>query len=303
VEGGIPTKFIIRPHQGKEEPYVQALLAAGHEMSMGADVVLIDFEIPHPGYERYVNYAKSRGIPLVAYPHGAAQVGQHQLTREPHKCAMTFVHGPGQVWLRLTYGYPNPVHAVGYPKPRKPLEPREPNHVLFAPHHPLGSGWMPDDARQANTDAFRTILRDRDFELTVRLIGSLEQNGLWEERGVNYIHGQMDGSVNEADVAVAGGTYAANSLCEGIPVVMYNQLREWRVELEGHESKMVPDWRKFEEYTRYPFDLGTWPESLHAAAKRSMYPSMQEWIGKWMPPWEPQRFAKLVEKACRIPVS
>jgi hypothetical protein len=299
-------KFLFKPHQEKEQPYRDALLAAGHVESRDADVVLIDFEVPYPQlrvYAEYAEYARKSGAALVAYPHGFSQADEHQLTHKPYECDATFVHGPGSVWLRLTYGYPNPVHAVGYPKPRKPLTSREPNHVLFAPHHPLGSGWMPPDARQANTDAFRTILRDRDFELTVRLIGSLEQNGLWEERGVNYIHGQMDGSVNEADVAVAGGTYAANSLCEGIPVVMYNQLREWRVELEGHESKMVPDWRKFEEYTRYPFDLGTWPESLNAAAKRSMYSPMQEWIEKWMPLWEPQRFAKIVEKACRIRVS
>jgi hypothetical protein len=299
-------KFLFKPHQEKEQPYREALLAAGHVESRDADVVLIDFEVPYPQlqvYAEYVEYAKRIGAALIAYPHGFSQADEHQLTNEPYECASTFVHGPGQVWLRLTYGYPNPVHAVGYPKPRKPLTPREPNHVLFAPHHPLGSGWMPNDARQANTDAFRILLRERNYELTVRLIGSLEQNGLWEERGVNYIHGQMDGSVNEADVAVAGGTYAANSLCEGIPVVMYNQTREWRVELEGQESKMVPGWHEHDRFTFYPFDLGTWPESLQAAAKRSTYPPLMEWMDKWMPPWEPQRFAKLVEKACRIRVS
>ncbi len=297
-------KFLVKPHQGKEQPYREALLAAGHVESQDPDVLLVDFEIPHPGYEVWTDEAKRRGIPLVAYPHGFAQVGEHQLTRKPHECAAAFVHGPGQVWLRLMYGYPNPVHAVGYPRDRKPLTPREPDHVLFAPHHPLGSGWMPDDARRANTEAFRTLLRERDYELTVRLIGSLEQNGLWEERGVKYVYGQMDGSLTGgADVVVAGGSYAANSLCAGVPVVMYNQTREWRVELETQEPEMVPHWELYERHTRYPYDLDLGRNAISAASWNAAPEELQDWMEKWMPPFEPERFVKLVEETCQSPVS
>lgn len=294
-------RFLIRAHQGKEEPYLQALLIAGHQMALAADCVLIDFEIPHPGYERYVNYARDRGIPLIAYPHGFAQVGEHQLTREPHECALAFVHGPGQVELRLRYGYPNPVQAVGYPGPREPIVPREPTRVLFAPHHPLGSGWMPDEARLANTSAFRTLLQG-EFELGVRYIGTMEQNGIWEETGVAYHAGRMDGSLTEGyDVVVAGGTYAANSLCHGLPVVMYNQEREWRVELEGQESRMVPDWVRWESRTRYPYDLSE--RGIESAAQDLLKAEREEWMEVWMPPFEPELFARKVEEICLSRVS
>lgn len=133
--------------------------------------------------------------------------------------------------------------------------------------------------------------------LTVRLIGSLEQNGIWEEPGVRYIFGQMDGSVDTADVAIAGGTYAANSLARGIPVVMYNQERDWRIELEGSESKMVPDWQRHEDLTRYPYDLE--PGICEMAAENPNSVAVQEWMEKFMPEWQPGKFARLVENAVR----
>ncbi len=294
-------RFLIRPHQGKELPYLQALLAAGHVQSLDAEVVLIDFEIPHSVGDRklYVKHAQEKGAALCAYPHGFAVVGEHQLTREPYECAAAFVHGPGQKQLREAYGYPNPVHAVGYPLSRKPLEPREPNRVVFAPHHPLGSGWMPEDARRANTEAFRTLLAS-DYALTVRVIGSLEQNGLWEETGVRYVYAQMDGSTTEGDVAVAGGTYLANCLARGIPVVAYNQERDWRVELEGKEPERVPDWQMYEGLTRYPIDLSD-PGAIETAAHDPG--AVSDWMANFMPPFEPERFASLVEETCRSPVS
>lgn len=297
-------RFLIKPHQGKEQPYREALLAAGHVESADPEVVLIDFEVPVPkgDYAKWVGATKEKGAALVAYPHGFALVGEHQLTKKPYPCAAAFVHGPGHVWLRLAYHYPNPVHAIGYPGPRLTLEPRELKRVLFAPHHPLGSGWMPEDARQANTEAFRALLRDRDYDLSVRYVGTLEQNGIWEERGVRYIPGQMDGTTNDADVAVAGGTYAANCLARGIPVVMYNQQREWRVELEDHDSRMVPNWRDHLAFTHYPYDLDS-ESVLQEAAANPYSPEVVEWMETWMPPWEPARFATLVEDTCPIPVS
>src|SRR5512143_3228762 len=295
-------RFLIKHHQFKEQPYLEALLAAGHVQAKDADVCLIDLELPHEPYRPYIEYARQIGAKLVAYPHGLGLVSADHLIREPLECALSLVHGPGSKKLRELYDYPNPVEWCGYPGDRTPLEPREPNHVLFAPYHPSGHGWMSKEGKRANTEAFRTLLRGRDFLLTVRLIGSLEQNGIWEEPGVRYIWGQMDGSVDYADVAVCGGTYMAQSLCRGIPCVTYNQEREWRMEVEGsEESAMVPDWLEHEAKVRYPYDLGTWPESLNAAAKRSMYPELQDWIKEWMPPFEPERFAKLVEDACLAP--
>ncbi len=295
-------RFLIKPHQGKEQPYRDALLAAGHVESKEADVVLIDFEIPYPQleiYAHYADYAKKIGAALVSYPHGAALVPQHQMTHKPYECAASFVHGPGQKKLLELYDYPNPVHWCGYPGDRVPLRPRECNHVLFAPIHPLGSGFLPDNAKQANTEAFRTLL-EGNFMLSVRLIGSLEQNGIWEEPGVRYIYGQMDGTVDEADVTVATSTYALNSLCKGIPVVMHNQEREWRVELEGSESQWVPEWLRHERFTRYPFDLNS-PEVCERAAE---FPdAVEDWMAWFMPVFNAHKFAKKVEESCLSHVS
>jgi hypothetical protein len=220
--------------------------------------LLIDWEMPHPApyYQAYVNHARETGAALVSYPHGLALVGGHQLTKEPLQTAASFVHGPGQKKLREDYGYPNPIQWCGYPGPRVfPMEPRECRHVLFAPNHPTGEGWMSKQAKQANTEAFRLLL-EQNFMLSVRLVGSPEQNGIWDETGVRYIWGQMDGEVNEASVVVGCGTYAANCLARGIPVVMYAQELYWGIEEEDDKSwKMVPGWQDHEDFTRYPYDL------------------------------------------------
>ena len=287
-------RFLIKPHQNKEVAYRQALLDAGHEESRDADVVLIDFEIPHPPYQWWVDYANNTGAALVAYPPGFALVGEHQLTREPHKCAAAFVHGPGQKHLRELYEYPNPVHAVGYPGRHNPLVAREPRVVVFAPHHPLGSGWMPTEARRHNTHAFRMLLKE-DFDLTVRMIGNYEQNGIWHEDGVRYVQGRMDGTIEPCDVAVAGGTYAANCLAAGRPVVMYNQSREWTVELEGQTSRKVFGWTRHAEFTHYPYDLE--PGVVAEAAANPDPPEVREWMARFMPSFEPTRFVRLVEEA------
>ncbi len=298
-------KFLIKPHQGKEQPYRDALLAAGHVEAKDADVVLIDFESPYPQleiYAEYARYAQDTGAALISYPHGAALVPQHQMTHTPYPCAASFVHGPGQKNLLEAYDYPNPVQWVGYPPGhRVPIKPREVNHVLFAPIHPLGSGFLPDNAKKANTEAFRTLL-DGNYMLTVRVIGSLGQNGIWDEPAVRYIYGQMDGSVDGADVAVATSTYALNSLCKGIPVVMHNQEREWTVELEGEDSKMVPDWVQHENKTRYPYDLG-WPSAIEDAAQNVRSTTLSLWMDSFMPPFDAEKFARLVERSCLSSVS
>ncbi len=305
-------RFLIKPHQDKEWPYEEALLAAGHTAPYqeqlrgerevepkGVDVFLTDFEIAYPkltDYAMLAGFAKYYDAPLVAYPHGGSHVHCRHLSKPAYETAVSFVHGPVTKQLWEAYDYPNPVEWVGYPGPRKPLVPRECKHVVFAPHHPLGSGWMPADARKANTEAFHTLLKG-DFDLTVRLVGTKEMNGIPHEEGVRYVNGKMEGSLTPGDVAVAGGTYASNCLAQGIPVVMYNQEREWQIEFEGKEPEMVLNWEQNQEFVRYPFDLSE-PNAIENAAA-DIQPA-QEWIDKFIPPFDPEKFVSTIEEVVGV---
>ena len=82
--------------------------------------------------------------------------------------------------------------------------------VLFAPTHPNGDGSMADINREQNADLLRRLL-ECPFELTVRYIGTLEQNALWEADGVTYVNGGLTAQTAEIDVTdvvvAAEGTF------------------------------------------------------------------------------------------------
>lgn len=289
-------RYLIRNHQDKSAPYELALREAGHTHGSvdDADVVLIDFDLPHPAYNGWVQLAGDLGAALIVYPHGFTTTMVQDIVGEPVQVDASFVPGPGQKQLMERFGYPNPVHVAGWPGPRLQAEPRECERVLFAPHHPLGSGYMQPDCWEANAKAFECLLAE-PFDLSVRHVGTLEQNGLWEVDGVEYIQGVMNGSLHAADVVVAGGTYAANCIACGIPVVMYDQQREWRMEAEDREETAFPaGWEEWADFTRYPYDLA--PGVCEQAAADPQISAVRKWQEAFIgPPFDPKGFARLVE--------
>ncbi len=296
-------RFVIREHQGKEKPYRAALKAAGHVETQPpavTDVMLIDYDGPHPAYASWVRAAREHNFTLCIYPHGFTTTMVHDLLLEPVEVAATFVSGEGQRQLMETYGYPHPIHVVGWPGPRNIPEPRELSKILFAPHHPLGDGGMSDEAREGNAAAFRLLLEE-DAELIVRYVGSMRDNGLWAEKGVRYVQGVMgDGTVHAGDVVVAGGTYAADCLALGVPVVMYDQDQEWRFHSEADDLTGYPEgWEGWREFTRYPYDLDRGVCVVAAADPNP--PEVREWKDRFLGEcFDHERFVAAVERAALV---
>jgi hypothetical protein len=290
-------RFAVRDHQGKSKPFVTALLSAGHERSEvdDADFILIDYDLPHPAYNAWFDTAK----PLIVYPHGFSATWAWDLIGESVGATAAFVPGTGQKRLLELYEYPTPVHAIGWPGPRATPKPRECKKVVFAPIHPLGSGWLHSSLEKANAEAFQCLL-DEPFELVVRHIGSLEQNGLWQEPGVRYINGALtDGVINVADVVVAQGTYAAHCIAHGVPVVMFHQA-EWGVEREpSTELTYPPGWEAHQDFVRYPYDLA--PGVCQEAAES---PDVSEWRDHFLgPEFDANEFVRLVEREVKDAVA
>lgn len=288
-------RFAIRDHQGKSRPYLDALLAAGHTLSRSPDVVLMDYDLPHPRYDLWATLAPK----VIIYPHGFSATMQSDLIEEPIRTDATLVPGPGQKQIMEAYGYPNPLHVSGWPGPRIELTPRECKRVLFAPRHPFGSGWLPDADLEANASAFETLLSE-PYELAVRHCGTLEQNGLWHEDGVRYIQGSIDdGQVDVADVVVADGTYVAKCMALGVPVVMNQQELAWALQPEDRGEVTYPEgWEAWREFTRYPFELA--PGVCEQAAAEPNPPELREWKERFIgPPFDPQAFVRLVEETVK----
>ncbi len=288
-------RFALRDHRGQGVPFTNAMIAAGHSPFMApvADVVFIDYDLPHPAYEEWVEAAKDR---LIIYPHGASFTMGHDLAGDPIKTDLTLVLGEGQKALLEAYDYPNPVEAIGWPwGGRGPVRgPRTLRRVLFAPLHPLGSGYLREDLAELNREAYE-ILLDEGVELTVRHLGPLAQSGLKHRPGVRYIEGQPGtlAGIEDADVVVASQTFAARSLVAGWPVVMFATEREWRWESEhGLECRWATDWRHHASANAYPYQL-----TEGACQNAAENPNVEAWKDRFIgPDWDPEAFTRLIEE-------
>jgi hypothetical protein len=272
-------RFAARDHLDKSAPYVRALVAAGHEqvpLGAAAEVLLIDLDAPEMGFRDTIAAYRKIGAAVVMYPHGAGQMPLHwDAMWEPvEDIDLTLVIAPGYAEFLRRIEYPCPVAVSGWAytgiAPFRPA--RDVRRVLFAPTHPSGRGTLSDPQREVNVRSFEQLL-DGPWELTVRHIGTIEQNGLWAAPGVRFVQGGMDQShaeIDEADVVVAGeGTFPALAIARGTPTVLCGQLDRPLYGRPGEEPSEL--WRadRYAEYVRYPFDLEDGPadEILHAAAR------------------------------------
>ncbi len=290
-------RFSVRDHRHQSKPFRDAMLAAGHEVALNPEVVFIDYDLPHPAYEDWVDRARDKT--LVIYPHGASFVMGHDLAGDPIKTDLTLVLGEGQKALLKAYDYPNPVQAIGWPWGGRGhvRAPRRLRRVLFAPLHPLGSGYLREDLQQLNREAYEILLGE-GVDLIVRHLGPLYQSGLKHRPGVRYIEGQpgsMDG-IEDADVVVASQTFAAKSLVAGWPVVMFATEREWRLESEHDlDCTWAEDWRGHAFDNAYPYALV--PGTCRAAAEDPYPLAVQAWKDRFIgPDWDPEAFTRLIEE-------
>src|SRR5207247_11263769 len=118
-------------------------------------------------------------------------------------------------------------------------------------------------------------LLELPYELTVRHIGSLERNGLWEAPGVRYVQGQigdldaMLGQIDTADAVVTPSwSFLTLAVARGITAVATDTARLWNNErtVEAANGDLYRD------YVAYPFnaktgDLGELVEAAAADAE------------------------------------
>ena len=98
-----------------------------------------------------------------------------------------------------------------------------------------------------------------------RHVGTLEQIGLWEADGVEFVNGHLRAQTAEIDVTdavVAGeGTFPTLSMARGVPTVVYSQ-GITGLGLPGEKFTPLRRAHLYTDYSRYPFDAldGPLPE-------------------------------------------
>jgi hypothetical protein len=288
-------RIAIKDHLGKGIPLARVLAAAGHELvkiTQYADLLLIDLDAPKYGYREVIDAHRAAGAKVLLYPHGGSPLLAYDGFLEPYENVDgNLVIAPGHAEVMRRYGYPSPIHVVGWSLcDQAPFRPAAAvRRVLFAPTHPSGFGHLSDLELELNARQFARLL-EGPWELTVRYLGTLEQNGLWEVPGVNYVRGDWSpatGDIDAADVVVAApGTFPALTVARGAPMVTYGQGQPATDGVPGETLVALRNLDRYEQYMRYPYDMDDGPvdEVLHAAAAREATVWRRRFIGEQIAP-------------------
>ncbi len=249
-------------HQGKAAPFTEAVATAGHRLTIPpdrADAVLIDHDVPFHGRLRFVDACVNDGGRGFLYPHGADPAlmsGWDGLYPVYPRLAGALVIGGGYAEVARAFGYPLPVHVVGWPYCE--LAPRRcgpVNNVLFAPTHPpyLDNPRYP----KRNVEVFERLLAC-PVRLTVRYLGALEANGLYEVPGVTYIRGDIFDSpgmieqIDAVDCVVADrATFGNLAIARGVTTVLWDSA----IVFDNSGTRAPDHLDLYRELLRYPFDV------------------------------------------------
>jgi hypothetical protein len=298
-------KIVANDHGGKSLAFLQALLNAGHELVTDggpADLLLIDLDPPLAGYQEMIGRYHSMGAKIVLYPHGLNPALCYDSLYEPDpRVDANLVIATGYAEFLRRIDYVAPVHTIGWsycePRPFRPCA--DVRNVLFAPVHPNADGSMAEIARDKNADVFARLLAG-PWQLTVRHIGTLEENGLWAADGVTFVRGRLAAETAEIDAAdavvAAPGTLPALSIARGAPTIQYGG-DEVFLGVPGETPVALRRSERYVDYIRYPFNADDGPlDELIEAAARSEAP-IADWKRRFIgAPFNPRDFVALIER-------
>lgn len=268
-------RVAVSDHQGKSHAISAALEAAGHILvddAFLADAVLIDHDVPFHGKLPLVEACVAGGGRALLYPHGAdpaLMCSWDGLYPVSGLLSGAMVIGPGYAAIARRYGYPWPVHVIGWPYcPQLPRRDGPVRQVLFAPTHPpyLGNPRYP----VRNAEIFERLLRC-PVQVTVRHIGPLGENGLWEAGGVVYVRGDAPGApgmleqIDAADCVVADrSTFGNLAVSRGATTVLWDST----LVFDNGGTRRPDNLDRYRDVLHHPFDAddGDMWDLIRAAA-------------------------------------
>jgi hypothetical protein len=134
--------------------------------------------------------------------------------------------------------------------------------------------------------------------VTVRHVGTIEQNGLGKADGVTFVDGRTSpqfAEIDIADVVVAGdGTFPTLAIARGVPTVMYSQLTA-ALGLPGEVMKPLKRLSLYSDYCRYPYDAadGSLEDIIREAARTEATEWKHRFVGER---FDPLAFVSLLER-------
>ena len=206
----------------------------------------------------------------------------------PNGFAAILVVGEGQKEVQKIITPNSRVETIGWGYcPILPFnKPEAVKRILFAPIHPSGNVLRPE-AKDVNAMVYRRLLGLPDVQVVVRVLGSLQDNGLWQSPNAIINEGKPDGSyadIDAADLVIAEGMYLSLAVARGKPSIGMNQRVSQRVNGNGCAPKR---WWEYNHLQAYPidFDDGNITELIDRATDESQVSEWkQRFIGEKLQP-------------------
>ena len=260
-------------HQHKAKPIVEALKKTGWRYQQArASVALFDT----PRNKLMLQRLYANGSTIVMYPHSSSIHWWYDAGMLlPKEVSALLVVSEAQVPIQKQITPNVMVEAVGwgycpvkkFQKPDKVV-----SRILFAPMHPNGKKLRPE-AVQANVAVYSRLLKMKDHQICVRLLGNLEDNGLWYSPKVIYNYAKPDGSYTDidlADVVIAEGMFLNLAVARGKPAIGMNQ--RIPIRCNGESSKVPENWDVYGKLTAYPVDFSDGDDIMELINKATEEP-------------------------------
>ena len=279
-------QYWMNHHQHKGKPIEQALVSQGWVFSQAPDVALFDTARGKPVERRF----RRGGSTLVIYPHTAiASWWYDGLMELPNGFDAMLVIGEGQKQVQKIITPNIRLETIGWGYcPILPFKkPEAVRQILFAPIHPSNTGVLRPEAKDVNARVYTRLLEMKDVQITMRVIGELENNGIWYSPKVITNYAKPDGSyaeIDAADLVIGEGMFLSLAVARGKPAIGMNQ----RISQKVNGSNQVPKrWNQYNRLQAYPidFDDGNITELIDRAMDESQ---VSEWkkrfIGEQLQP-------------------
>ena len=305
-----PKIFRMAHHQNKENAFKAALRSRGWHESQYRFSQYISFGL-FDGDWREAMIDQMKGKPWFLYPHAARPMVQYDGCVEPRKdCRAMFVSAPAGVYLMEKIGYPCEVIEIGWSLcPIRPFQQKEEaKHIVFAPIHPNGNGFLADVDKKLNQETYERLVKYAEMHeatVTVRFCRDIKDNGLGKamtEQHPNVIWKQAypDGStedIKNADVVVAHQTYAYMAVALGVPTVMMGEDVPPRSGNSEAGFCYVTHFDAYRDYLMFPLDIlhGETENVIQTACEGS--DAVEDWKSRFIgKPFDGDRFVDAIEE-------
>ena len=281
----------VTDHQNKSTAYRDALVKAGYVITERFHAQGLRFILTDADWRIWtMGEARKRNIPVFLYPHAARPMVQYDGCIEPQAVTAMFTQAPGGKLLMEKIGYPYPVVVSGWAyseiKPFRKVE--KVKRILFAPIHPNANGYLSKvdkDLNNRTLGCLEAYCRETGAELSVRLIGTPEQNGLTFGNNTEVHTGKKNLStadIESADVVIAHQTFAYMSVALGKPTVMMGEDIPPRTGNSDESFIYVKHWEAYKDILMFPLDIlqGNTENVIEKACEGSE--AVEEWKARFI---------------------